>query len=81
MKIEKTHYVIMKIGNIDIGNKTEYLVDNSEKGYEFTDDILKATKCVNRITAKYVKFEFEKEKHNGYDTDLQIIPVKCTYEW
>lgn len=81
MKIEKTNYVLMRIGNIDIGRETEYLVYDSEKGYTFTNDILMATKYVNRITAKYARFELEKREHNGYDTDLQIIPVKHTYEW
>jgi hypothetical protein len=81
MKIEKTNYVIMRIGSIDIGRETVYLVYDSEKGYTFTNDILMANKYTSRIAAKYEKFEFEKREHNGYDVDLQIIPVKHTYEW
>lgn len=81
MKIEKTHYVIMKIGNIDVGCKTEYLNYDSEKGYVFTDDILMATKYANRMVARYEKFEFENKKNNGNESFLEIIPVKCTYEW
>ena len=81
MKIEKTNYVIMRIGNIDIGRETEYLVYDSEKGYVFTNDILNASKYGSRLAAKYEKFEIEKKQNNSYDSDLQIIPVKHTYEW
>ncbi len=79
MKIEKTHYVIMRIGQITIGRETEYLSYDSKN--EFTNDILAATKFGSMIAAKYAKCEFEVNQKNCYVSDLQIVPVKCTYEW
>ena len=79
MRIEKTHYVIMRIGQIDIGRETEYLSYDSKN--EFTNDILAATKFGNRTAANYAKCEFEVNKNHSYVSDMQIIPVKCTYEW
>ena len=79
MKIENTHYAIMKVGNIEIGNETVYVHDNSESG--FTNDIREATKCVNRKTALSLKYDLEFTKNNGYESDMQIVPVKITYEW
>ena len=79
MKIEKTHYVIMKIGNINFGKETAYLSYDSKN--EFTNDISVATKFGSEIAARYAKYEFESRKHHGFIQDMHIIPVKCTYEW
>lgn len=79
MKIEKTSYVIMRVGNIDVGNETVYVKDDSNDG--FTNDIRDATKCKNRKTALMLKHDLELHKNNGYESDMQIIPVKITYEW
>ena len=78
MKIEKTHYVIMKQGNININNETVFIND-AEDG--FTNDILLATKFKGSKTALYFKQNYDMTKNNGYESDLQIIPVKVTYEW
>lgn len=76
MKIENTHYVIMKTGNIEIGDETVYV---SEDG--FTNDILLATRCANRRTALSLKYDLDYHKNHGYESDMQIIPLKITYEW
>lgn len=78
MKIENTHYVIMKTGNIEIGNETVYV---SEGGNEFTNDIRLATKCTNRRAALALKYDLDCHKNNSHESDMQIIPVKITYEW
>ena len=79
MKIENTNYVIMRVGQIDIGRETEYLCYDSET--EFTNDITKASRFADRKAAQYAKCEFCVNKNNGYELDMQIIPVKITYEW
>lgn len=79
MRIEKTHYAIMRQGNIDINNETVYIKDDAEDG--FTNDILLATRFANRKTALYFKQDYDMTKNNGYESDMQIIPVKVTYEW
>lgn len=77
MKIIDTHYVIMKIGNIEIDEKTVYLTSD----YEFTNDVRKALKAVNRTTALDVKHYYEEAKNRSYESDLKIVPLKVTYEW
>lgn len=77
MKIEKTHYVIMKQGNIDINDETVFMKTGEESG--FTNDILAADKFVGKRTALAVKQDYDMKK--GYETDLEILPVKVTYEW
>ena len=76
MKIEKTNYVIMKIGNIEIGRETEYLVYDSEKGYVFTNDILMASKYASRIAAKYEKFELDYNKLYSFLKDFAYQSAK-----
>lgn len=77
MKIENTNYVLMKIGNIEIGEETVYL-DSDDN---FTNDIQKAVKAVNRRTALELKHCYEIEKNRNYESDLKIVPLKVTYEW
>lgn len=78
MKIENTHYVIMKTGNIEIGHETVYV---SEDGNGFTNDIRLATKCTSRHAALTLKYDLELNKNNARESDMKIIPVKITYEW
>lgn len=78
MKIENTHYIIMKTGNIEIGHETVYV---SEDGDGFTNDIRLATKCANRRAALALKYDLDCHKNNSHESDMQIIPVKITYEW
>lgn len=77
MKIEKTHYVIMKQGNMDIGEETKFLYDATD----FVTDILKADRCVDRRTALAAKHYYEENKNNCYESNLTIVPFKITYEW
>ena len=77
MKIEKTAYVLMKPGNMDIDEETKFLTDATE----FTTDILHADKFVNRRTALEAKHYYECNKNHSYESDLTIIPLKTTYEW
>ena len=62
MKIEKTAYVVMKPGNMDINEETKFLTDATE----FTTDILQADKFANRRTALEAKhyYECNKNHHN-----------------
>lgn len=77
MKITDRCYVLMKIGNVEIGEETSYLdVDDN-----FTNDIRKAAKAVNRVTALDMKYEYETNKNNNYESDLKIVPLKVVYEW
>ena len=79
MKVEKNYCVIMRIGNIEIGNKTEYAADSyCEK---FTSDIMNAIKFGSRTAALYAKSDYEVNRNHGYESDLHIVPVKVTYEW
>ena len=77
MKIENASYVLMKIGNIEIGEETVYL-DSDDN---FTNDIQKAVKAANRRTALELKHCYEIEKNRNYESDLKIVPLKVTYEW
>ena len=77
MKIENTSYVLMKIGNIEIDEETVYL-DSDDN---FTNDIQKAVKTVNRRTALELKHYYEVEKNHSHESDLKIVPLKVIYEW
>ena len=77
MKIENTRYVLMKIGNIEIDEETVYLDSDNN----FTNDIQKAAKAVNRRTALELKHCYETEKNRNYESDLKVVPLKVTYEW
>ena len=77
MKIEKTAYVVMKPGNMDIDEETKFLTDATE----FTTDIWQADRFVNRRTALEAKHYYECNKNRSYESDLTIIPFKITYEW
>lgn len=79
MKIEKTHYVIMRVGNVDLGDETQYMSYDSEN--DFTNDITKASQFANRTAALYAKTEYAVNKCHGCDLSMPIIPVKVTYEW
>ena len=76
MKTEKFHYVLMRIGQIDMGRETEYYCEN-----RFTNDVSRATKFGSEIAALYAKDEFENRKHHTIIPEMHIVPVKCTYEW
>lgn len=77
MKIVDTHYVIMKIGNMEIDEETVYL----DSDYNFTNDIHKALKAMSRKTALDVKYDYETDKNRSYESDLKIVPLKISYEW
>ena len=77
MKIENTYYVLMKIGNIEIGDETVYLTSD----YDFTNDIREALKAVNRTTALDVKHDYDCTKNHSYESDLKIVPLKVSHEW
>ena len=77
MKIEKTAYVVMKLGNMDINEETKFLTDATE----FTTDILQADRFANRRTALEAKHYYECNENRSYESDLTIIPFKITYEW
>lgn len=77
MNIEKTVYVVMKPGNMDINEETKFLTDTNE----FTIDILQADRFANRRTALEAKHYYECNKNKSYESDLTIIPFKITYEW
>ena len=77
MNIEKTSYVVMKLGNMDINEETKFLTDTTE----FTIDILQADRFANRRTALEAKHYYECNKNKSYESDLTIIPFKITYEW
>ena len=79
MKIEKMHYVLMRVGRIDMGRETEYFSDKCKN--EFTNDIAKATKFGSTTAAMYAQYEFENRKHHTIIPEMHIVPVKCTYEW
>lgn len=77
MKIEKTAYVVMKPGNIDIDEETKFLSDATE----FVTDILQADRFANGRTALEAKHYYEWNKNNSNESNLMIIPFKTTYEW
>lgn len=83
MKIENTFYVIMRVGNIDCGEEyaTKYMCDKDVDASEFTNDIARAMKSVNRSTALSLKYEYDLQKNHACESDLKIIPLKITYEW
>lgn len=74
MKIEDEVYVLTKEEDGEI----LYLIDSYD-GYDFDADIRHALRCVNKITASYVKDDFINE--TKMVVDLQAIPIKITYEW
>lgn len=77
MKIENTSYVLMRIGDIEIGKETVYL----DSDYNFTNDIREALKAGNRRTALEVKHNYEVGQNHSYESDLKIVPLKITHEW
>lgn len=79
MNIAKNYYVIMKVGNMDINNETVYVTDNDCS--KFTNDIISATKFADRFTALVCKQDYDLHENHSYESDMQIIPVKITYEW
>lgn len=79
MKVEKNYYVIMKLGDIGVDNKTGFAADSyCEK---FTGDIMDAVKFGSRIAALYAKNDYEVNRNHGYVSDFHIVPLKVTYEW
>jgi hypothetical protein len=69
MKIENEYYVLKQ----ETDDGTLYLT----KGYIFDNDIREALRAKNKITAQYIKCDFFKK----YQCDLEIVPLKITYEW
>lgn len=78
MKVEKNYYVIMKICNIEINNKTEFATDCYCS--RFTEDIDSALKFGSKTAALYAKQDYE-IRNKCYESGLDIVPVKMTYEW
>lgn len=78
MKIEDKRYVLMKTGNMDIGEETVYFSNCDEK---FTNDIRNALKYVNRTSALWERTDYEQRENSNIDSGLQVVPLKITYEW
>lgn len=78
MKIEDKRYVLMKTGNMDIGEETVYFSNCDEK---FTNDIRNALKYANRTTALWERTDYEQRENSSRDSGLQVVPLKITYEW
>ena len=74
MKIENEVYVLTK----EVDGKPVYLVDG-RYGYDFDDDIRSALKAANKITARYIKEDFEDGIKES--SGLSTMPLKITYEW
>lgn len=69
MKVEIERYILI----LKYDGEDRYLTPTDG----FSDDICEALKLKSNIIAADVKDECFKE----YDVDLQIIPLKVTYEW
>ena len=85
MKLEKTFYVVMRVGNIEMRGielgKYETAFASSSDLTEFTDNIEFATKFSTRSTALTCKQEYDMWKNSAHESDLKIIPIKVVYEW
>ena len=69
MKVEKQRYVL----TLEYNGENRYLTPSQG----LVDDICEALMFKSNIAAADVKDECFKE----YDLDLQIVPLKVTYEW
>lgn len=74
MKIEKEVYVLTK----EVDGVNVYLIDGVD-GYDFDNDITCALKAVNKITAWYIREDYEDE--TKAPSNLKTMPLKITYEW
>lgn len=74
MKIENEVYVLTK----EVNGESVYLTDG-RFGYELDNDIRCALKAVNKITASYIREDFEDE--TKMPSNLRVMPLKVTYEW
>jgi hypothetical protein len=74
MKIENEVYVLTK----EVNGEDVYLIDGVD-GYDFDNDIRCALKAVNKITAWYIREDFEDETKEP--SNLRTMPLKVTYEW
>ena len=69
MKIEDKCYVLATVSDGEI----VYLTPN----YRFDNNIKEALRAKNAITARYIK----QDVYKYCQDDLNIIPLKITYEW
>ena len=69
MKIENERYVLSQ----ELNCETLYLTND----YGFDNDIREALKVKNIISAQLIRHHFF-DKHK---LDLNIVPLKITYEW
>lgn len=70
--------------------KDKYYVLQTDDGklymtmnYDFTEDIRRAAKCANKITASFLKdaYHYECKIKNVDVKDLKTVLVNLTYEW
>lgn len=74
MKIENEVYVLTK----EVNGEDVYLIYGVD-GYDFDNDIRCALKAANKITACYIRKDFEDK--TKAQSNLRIMPLKVTYEW
>lgn len=74
MKIENEVYVLTK----EVNGEDVYLIDGVD-GYDFDNDIRCALKVVNKITARYIREDFEDK--TKVPSNLRTMSLKVTYEW
>lgn len=74
-KVKQTMYVI----RTRTSGTTLYLrLEPTGREYELTEDLLKASKCPNKSTARLMLNYYFQVSESGFHFD--IIPVKVTYE-
>lgn len=97
MRIEETFYLLQKDYNL-ITEHPQYLVqrynedDENIYEYDFTDNVVYATKCANRAAANVMLESIEKRckrllrdrNYEEYDklknTNFKIVPIKHIWE-
>lgn len=68
-KVENEQYVL----KTELNGEAIYLTEN----YKFDHDIHEALKAKNIITAQFIQSNLLQK----YKCDLEIVPIKITYEW
>ena len=69
VKIDHNYYVL----KIQYNDETLYLTEQ----YKFDPDIHEALKAKNLMTARYIQINLLQK----YKIELEIVPLKITYEW
>ena len=77
MKIENNYFILTK----KLNDEAVYLTLD----YELSNDIRDALKSEQKITALFVRDDYEDEMKevygNDYKSDLNVLPLKITYEY